>query len=75
MKIIRMLKTMAGPYGIYPAGQVRTVEDVTAAMLIGAEAAELVANIVQPVIMETAALEPAPETSVEPKVVAKKKRG
>ena len=45
MKIIRMTKTMSGPQGTFPVGQVRTVDDVTAAMLIGAEAAKLVRNI------------------------------
>ena len=48
MKIIRMTKTASGPIGTFPTGMVRTVDDVTAAMLIGAEAAELVGNIAQP---------------------------
>ena len=48
MKIIRMTKTASGPSGTFPTGMVRTVDDMTAAMLIGAEAAELVANVAQP---------------------------
>lgn len=72
MKIIRMLKTMAGPYGVFPMGQVRTVDDDVAAMAIGAGAAELVAVIAEPPAMETAAVEPAPETAVARKA---KKRG
>lgn len=77
MKIIRMLKTMAGPSGVFPAGQVRSVDDVTAAMLIGSEVAELVGRV-QPAAdpptalvseaeateAETAAVEAAPEAAV-----------
>ncbi len=48
MKIIRMLKTSAGPKGVFPKGQVRTVDDLTAAILIDSDAAELVATIAEP---------------------------
>lgn len=48
MKIIRMIKTMAGPTGLFTSGMVRTVEDTTAAMLIGAGAAILAPGVVQP---------------------------
>lgn len=76
MKIIRMTKTMAGPSGTFAPGMLRTVDDDTAAMLIGAEAAELAPGVKQPTLApepdadpelveeETAAVEPAPETAV-----------
>lgn len=81
MKIIRMTKTMAGPYGVYPVGQVRTVDDLTAAMAIGAGAAELVAHIAdpataaQPAGAESAAVDPVAETADAPTRVRRKKAG
>lgn len=73
MKIIRMIKTMSGPNGTFPPGMVRTVDDATAAMLIGAEAAVLSPGVVQPAAdasagelaePEAAAVEAAPEVAV-----------
>lgn len=74
MKIIRMIKTMSGPSGTFSPGMVRTVDDTTAAMLIGAEAAILAPGVAQPaadavtdleaVEEETAAVESMPETAV-----------
>ena len=73
MKIIRMTKTMSGPSGTFAPGMVRTVDDTTAAMLIGAEAAVLAPGVAQPaadnqpvvetVEEEAAAVEAAPETA------------
>lgn len=72
MKIIRMIKTMSGPSGTFTPGMVRTVDDTTAAMLIGAEAAVLAPGVKQPAAdasagelteSEAAALESAPETA------------
>lgn len=80
MKIIRMIKTMSGPSGTFPVGQVRTVDDVTAAMLIGAEAAKLVKSIApapdddgalaEP---ETATVDPVIETADAPVKARRKK--
>lgn len=72
---------MAGPYGVFPLGQVRTVDDVTAAMAIGAGAAELVANIAEaaaapePAGAESAAVDPVAETADAPTRVRRKKAG
>lgn len=74
MKIIQMKKTMAGPYGVFPVGQVRTVEDETAKTLIDAGAAILVADIVPPgTVRETATVDPVLETADAP-VKARRKR-
>lgn len=85
MKIIRMTKTMSGPQGTFPVGQVRTVDDVTAAMLIGAEAAKLVQNIApdpdadglagaaDELDAETATVDPVVETADAPVKVRRKK--
>lgn len=86
MKIIRMTKTMSGPQGTFPVGLVRTVDDVTAAMLIGAEAAKLVqalpeavaeptepaanAELAEP---ETATIDPIVETADAPVKARRKK--
>lgn len=71
MKIIRMTKTMSGPSGTFTPGMMRTVDDTTAAMLIGAEAAVLAPGVKQPAAdgstgsptAEAAAMDPAPETA------------
>lgn len=85
MKVIRMIKTMSGPAGTYPTGMQRTVDDVTAAMLIGAEAATLVQNIVadgepvepspdgEPVEPEAATVDPIVETADAPIKARRKK--
>lgn len=76
MKIIRMIKTMSGPQGTFPVGQVRTVDDLTAAMLIGAEAAELIAAVgepAEPAEAETAAVDPVVETADAPVKARRKK--
>lgn len=82
MKIIRMIKTMSGPSGTFPVGQVRTVDDVTAAMLIGAEAAKLVQNIAPApdaesseivADAETATVDPVVETADAPVKARRKK--
>lgn len=66
MQIVRMIKTMAGPDGVFPVGQVRTVDDAAAEMLIGAGAAELIA-VITPTPPESAAVDPVVETAVQPK--------
>ncbi|HMR01760.1 MAG TPA: hypothetical protein PKA43_00150 [Candidatus Competibacter phosphatis] len=74
MKIIRMVRTMAGPHGVFPAGQVRTVADEVADPLIAAKAAVLIRALAPPGPpqppadggrgQETAAVAPAPEAAV-----------
>lgn len=74
MKIVHMLKTMAGPDGVTPVGKTMTVDEVTAAQLVEAEAAEVIATVAAPVsqeTVETAAVDPVVETATRPK--AKKK--
>lgn len=80
MKLIRMLKTMAGPGGVRSPGMKPfTVSDVEADQLVAAEAAEVIAVIADPaqaadelpVEMETATVDPVMETAARPK--AKKK--
>lgn len=69
MKIIRMIKTMAGPDGTFTAGMVRKVDDAEAAALVDIRVAELVADIAAGPL-ESAALEPATEKAV-PKAARK----
>lgn len=70
MKIIRMIKTMAGPDGTFTAGMVRKVDDAEAAALVDIRVAELVADIAAGPL-ESAALEPATEKAVQPKAARK----
>lgn len=64
MKIIRMIKTMAGPAGVFTSGQMYTVDDTTAEQAVDAHAAEVVATIAETPSQETAAVAPAPEAAV-----------
>jgi len=72
MKLIRMLKTMAGPKGTYVAGSTTTVGEREAAALVGANAAEIVADItLRP--PETTAIDGAPERTVQRKSAPRKR--
>ncbi|MEZ4714298.1 MAG: hypothetical protein R3A44_44370 [Caldilineaceae bacterium] len=73
MKLIRMLKTMAGPDGVWhPGMKPFTVDDETAEMLVNAEAAEIVATITPAV--EAATVDPVTETADAPQATAKPRR-
>ena len=68
MKLIRMKKMMAGPAGTRPPGLQLTVSDVEAAMLVEAEAAEVIAEIADEAtsinpVTETADIDPTDETA------------
>lgn len=79
MKLIRMLKMMAGPGGVRHVGKTLTVSDDEADQLVAAEAAEVIAVIADPaqeadelpVEMETATVDPVAETAVRPKAKRK----
>lgn len=45
MAIIRMLKTAAGPEGVFPAGALAGMETAAAALLVAAGAAEWVVEV------------------------------
>jgi hypothetical protein len=72
---VRMLTTMAGPEGAWPAGAVASLPDETAMSLVVAG----YAVAVDPVIVapapapETASVQPGAETAVLPK--ARRRRG
>lgn len=82
MKLIRMLKMMAGPGGVRHVGKTLTVSDDEADQLVAAEAAAVIAVIAViadpaqeadelPVEMETATVDPVAETAVRPKAKRK----
>ena len=66
MKLIRMLKTMAGPNGVRSPGMKPfTVSNEEAEQLVAAEAAEVIATIADALVeVETTALSGAPEMAV-----------
>ena len=81
MKLIRMIRTMAGPDGIRPAGSgPYTVSDEEAAMLVQADAAEIVATISDRAMddvltpdREVATVAGAPEAAVQRKSAPRKR--
>lgn len=72
MKLVRMIKTMAGPNGVRTAGDVLSMSDQEALILLDARVIEVVADI-RPPAPESTATTGAPETTARAKPTRRKR--